>query len=362
MKILDRYLSKTIFKSQALVLLTLLAIFTLIAFVEELEHVDDPMIYGVPDAIRYVAYTIPQRLLDLSPVIALLGSLIGIALLVKNSELIAIRAAAFSVRRLLLSVTIPATVLVVGLTLLGELVAAPLHQYAEKQRAILRSDKVYLLEGKGLWSNDGQRYFNVRELQHGRIPSGIYIYEFDKAGKLLTYIHANSAEIHNDREWKLIDVEYKTLENGTLVSRHAGELDIGPFWSSNELLVLPLPASSMSLTDLYHYIDYKKSTNQRTDRLELTFWQRISLPLAAAAMMLLAVPVGAGTGALRNAGFGQRITAGAIIGIVFYLGSQLIHTLGLLGNLNAALIALSPVVLVFLATAFLLWRMQACAT
>lgn len=353
---LDRYIAAALFKGWALVLVVLLAVFSLLAFVDELDHIGGR--YRAVDALRFIALTMPQRALDLAPVITLLGTLIALAALAKSSELIAIRAAGVPISRFLRSIALPSVVLVVGLGLSAEYLTAPLYQKAEAQRSVIRSGKGNLLKGKGLWSNSGLSYFNVRKLHLGRIPMGIDLYDFSPDGRLKTAIHAEYAEVKKGRKWNLVNVEYKQLVDGRLISKHMKSLDMGPFWSRDELPVLSLSTAGMSLSGLYEYGRYLEDTGQRSRRIELAFWQKATIPLAAGAMVLLATPIGAGLGSRRSPGFGRRIAIGAFIGIVFYLGTQIIHTAGLLLGLNSALIALLPVLLILAAGGVLLYRMR----
>ncbi len=353
---IDRYVAAALARGWALVLAVLLAIFSLLAFVEELEHVDER--YQVADALRFIALTMPQRAFDLAPVVTLLGTLIALAGLGRNSELIAIRAAGVSIGRFLRSVLMPTGLLVVALLLFAEYVAAPVYQEAEAERSVIRSGTGKLLAGKGLWSNNGLRFFNVRTLRLGRIPSGIYLYEFRPDGRLVTAIHADHADVHKGRRWTLVDVQYKEFRDGQLHSRHIDSLDMGPFWSRDELPALSLSTAGMSLSGLYQYARYLENTGQRADRIELAFWQKATVPLAVAVMVMLATPLGASLGSGRGGSFGQRIAIGAVVGILFYLGTQITYTAGLLLQLNSALIALLPILIILAASLLLLRRMR----
>lgn len=356
MTCLDRYIFRSLLKGWFLVLVILMAVFSLFALVEELDRITGR--YQVADAVTFIALTMPQRTLDLAPVIALLGSLIALAGMAKHSELIAIRAAGVPLTRIVYSVAIPTGLLIITLVLVAEYVSAPLYQRAEAQRIVVRSGNANLLGGKGLWSNNGLRYFNVKSLRLGHIPEGIDLYEFYPDGQLKVSIHADYAQVKQNREWALINVRYKELIDGHLVTRDLAKFDMGPFWSSQELPVLSLSAAGMSLTGLYEYSKYLRATGQRSERFELAFWQKATIPLAAGAMVLLATPIGAGLGSQRSTAFGRRIAIGAIVGIVFYLGTQIVHTTGLLLELDTKLIALTPIVISLFASGFLLARMR----
>ena len=80
MKTLDRYIAANIVKGYLLVLALLLALFSFVSLLEELEDVGDGN-YRMLDAIYYVLMTMPDRILTLAPVTALLGSLAALAIL-----------------------------------------------------------------------------------------------------------------------------------------------------------------------------------------------------------------------------------------------------------------------------------------
>lgn len=353
---LDRYVGWSLVKGWILVWLIMSAIFSLLAFVDELERTGGP--YQVADAVLFILYTLPQRSMDLVPVIVLLGSLLALAGLNKNSEIIAMRASGMSVRRMFRAVAVPALLLVAALYAMYEYAAAPLYQEAETRKALVREGKANMLKGMGLWSASDGRFFNVRSLQHGAVPTGIYLYQFAPDGRLLDFVYSSSAEPAKDRKWRLIDAWHKTLTEDELRTEHEDQLDMGPFWSSEELPILPLSITGMTLTGLYAYTNHLITTGQKADRVEQLLWQKIALPLTAGAMVLLATPVGAGLGARRSTAFGKNLAIGAGVGILFYLATQIINTGGALLDIPPAVVAFIPVVLVALAAGALFYRMR----
>jgi lipopolysaccharide export system permease protein len=353
---LDRYIAWKLLQGWILVWLVMSAIFGLLAFIEELDRITEH--YQTLDALHFVLYTLPQRSMELAPVIILLGSMLALAGLNKNSEIIAIRAAGVSLLRFFRSVAVPAIALVITLYAASEFVAAPLYQEAEIRKILTRSNKANLLKGKGLWSNNGYSFFNVRTLKHSNAPRSIYLYEFDKTGRLVNFVYANRARLNESRRWDLLDVGQKSLVDNRLKSQHLEHLEMGPFWSRDELPALPLSTSGMTPSGLYEYSGYLKSTQQVSERIEQLFWQRVSLPLTAGAMVLLATPIGAGLGTTRSSAFGKKIAVGAGVGILFYLLSQLIQTGGSIAGLTPSLVAFLPVTLVFGASGILIYRMR----
>jgi len=325
--------------------------------VAELDHVDEN--YRVLDALGYVILTLPQRTLELAPVTLLLGTLIALATLARHNELTAMAAAGVTRLRLLRGIAGPTFLMVALLALVSEYVSAPLYQLAETRRGSLRSGGADLLDGRGLWSKDGRRIVNVRELRLGRIPSSIELYEFRPDGALQRAIHADHAFAPTGtRRWTLVDVDYTEWTGGHESRRRLDRLELGPFWLAGELPVLSVSTAAMSLSSLHAYIAYLEDTGQDTGPWELALWRKAVAPPTAGVMALLAVPVGATTRPGRRAGFGRRMAAGVAIGLLFYLGARIIQAGGQLLGLDVALIALTPPLAVLCAGGLLFYRMR----
>ncbi len=353
---IDRYIAWQLIRDWILVWIIMSAIFSLLAIVKELERIQNH--YQTADVVKYILYTLPQRSMDLVPVIVLLGTILGLARLNKNSEIIAMRAAGMPLTRFFRAVAIPALLLVLLLYGVSEYVSAPLYQKAETEKSLARTGRTNLLRGMGLWSVNDLRFFNVRTLRHGKIPSDIYLFQFAPDGRLQNFVYAKSAEPAKDRKWKLRDVTQKTLDDKTLKTTFRKELATGPFWSPEELPVLPLPITGMTLTGLYAYVQYLHATNQNWQRAEQLFWQKVALPLTAGAMVLLATPIGASLRTQRSAAFGRNLAIGAGLGIGFYLLIQIINTGSALVGIPPEIIAFTPTALVLAATGWLFSRMR----
>ena len=81
MIILDRYIASSYLKGMVPVMLLLLTLFSFMALAEELEDVGEGTFRQI-DAFLVVLYTSPRRIVDLMPVTALLGGLMGLGALV----------------------------------------------------------------------------------------------------------------------------------------------------------------------------------------------------------------------------------------------------------------------------------------
>lgn len=354
--ILQRYIGMSMLKGWLLVMVVLGAVFGLIAFTEELERVSGN--YNAIAAARFTLLNLPDQLVSLAPVIAILGSIVALANLDRHNELTIISCTGFSPGKLLGAIALPTILFMAVLWLLMEYVTPQLEQTALSEKNRLRYDIEERIPGGGLWSTNGRRYINLRALSRDLVAGDIELYEFDEQGQLSRAIRADSAEVSNDRRWTFRGVREKALEDGTLVTRQHDSLEVANLWSRNELPTLSIQGESMSLSVLYRYAHYRAGNNQPWEKHLNTFWQRALMPLTVAAMVLLATPISASVTAGRDRSFGLNLGIGAIVGIVFYLGAQIIFALGQLLGWSIPLVAVLPALIIFLCALVMLRRMR----
>jgi lipopolysaccharide export system permease protein len=101
----------------------------------------------------------------------------------------------------------------------------------------------------------------------------------------------------------------------------------------------------MAPSALYDYANHLAETGQDDDKVRMAFWQKATLPLAFAAMVLLSTVIGVAFGTTRSAAFGWRVLAGAVVGVGFFLLSQIFQTGAQMIGLGQAVAVLLPIAL-----------------
>lgn len=324
-KILDRYIAKTVISYTLLVLFILIALYTFLQFVTELENVGEGN-YGVIGALRYTTYSIPQHIYDLLPVAALLGSVLGLGYLAGQSELVAMRAAGFSVGRITLSALAAGIIFVIVTILMGEVVAPPAQQAANKFRSLAKTGHLSEGGGQGFWSRNGNNFNHIERV----LPNGQYeyieIFEFDDQRRLRIITQAARAIYHGDG-WHLYDITQHFISTQGLTTRRLAEA----LWESGlnpEMLdVVMVDPQQLSAWGLYRYIDYLQKSKQAAEQYRQAFWSKMAAPFNTLTMMFLAIPFIFGP--LRSVSMGQRTLVGALVGISFFLFNRLFNQLGL---------------------------------
>jgi lipopolysaccharide export system permease protein len=354
--ILQRYIGRNLAQGWMIVLLTLASIFGLIGFIQELSRTNAD--YDALAVARYTLFTLPHQLLSLAPVIALLGSILALANLMRSNELTIISCTGFPPRKLVAAIALPTLLLMAALWACLEYVAPPLQQSAEQQRQSLRYPNQVRIPRGGVWSTDGSRYIHLGKMFEGQVPGDIRLFEFDENRRLVRALHARTAEVNRDRSWLFQGVQEKRLVKGKLRTRRHKELEIANLWSADELPTLTLSEDSMTLSVLYRYSQYLVSNGQPAEKYLSVFWQRLLMPLTVGAMVLLAAPIAANLSTARDRSFGLNLAIGALVGILFYLGAQVVFALGQLLGWSLPLVALLPALIVLGCAGLLLRRMR----
>ena len=358
MSLLERYIAVATVKALGLVSAGLTSLFSLLEFVDQLHDVGKGH-YRLIDALVYVLLTAPARLLQLMPAAMLFTCLFALGALATRAELTAMRAGGLSPGRIVGAVLKLAGCTVVALFLLAQFVIPPAQQLAQSQRASRLSSSEAVRSGDSFWAAGDHQFLNVRRFNNGNIPSDIFLYEFAANGELLRFIQADHAEIRPDGNWLLVDVSRKRFSGAQIETDRLASLVWHPFLRPRQAAVLILPAESMQPIELYQYVRDLERRHQPAARYAQELWAKIDIPLAMAAMILIAAPFVFGP--LRSQGTGQRMVIGTIIGIVFSLLQQITTYLGLLLNLNPALTATVPSVLLMALALYLFRRAVAVA-
>lgn len=353
-KRLDRYIALNIAKGYFLVSLVLTSAFGLLDLVKELDDTDKGQ-YQAADAFMYVAMTLPGRMFDMLPLIAMIGSVTALGTMAAANELVAIRAAGVSTSRISWAAIKAGIALMVLAALAAEFILPPLAQRAYTQRTLAIAGSTAVSTEGGFWFRNERQFVNVRKMLYGRIPAGIDIYTFDGKGNLTTFTHAAQGTIR-EQFWLLQDVVQKQLPGETIATEQMDKLAWRPFPSSAEINALVMPLEALSPSVLHAYAQRLQSQGQDAARYELAFWHKVCLPLAAGTMVLLATTFVFGPH--RSLSSGRRLLVGVGIGMLFYLANQIISYIGLLANLPAALTALTPVLLALAVSMGLMRRLQ----
>lgn len=351
MSLLDRYIARHVLYSTAVVFAVLLALFAFLEFVDKVGDLGKGS-FDVSDLLEFVILGLPRKAYELFPMAALLGTTLGLSSLAIDSELTAMRAAGVSLLRIAAAVMRVGAVLVFGAILIGEVLAPPAENYAQRERAAAMQVGFQERE-TGIWLRDGHQYINIGEVLPDLTVLRVNIFEFDEQQRLRTHTSAASGHFDGER-WRLDSVKQSVLEPRRVRVWEAKT----DYWTTaidhQVLGVFAVAPDALSVWNLYRYIDHLKRNKQDTGRYELAFWYKVVAPLTIAAMVLLAVPFVFGHP--RDSGMGLRLFVGIMLGLLFYLLSRGFGYFSVLYQLPPLLGAVLPTVLFLFLALYLLRR------
>ncbi len=343
MRILDLYIGKTILSHIMVTVMVLLGLFTFVTFIDELGNLDRGA-YGISQIIQYVFLSIPKILYEVFPMAALIGSIMGLSVLARDSELIVMRAAGISIIRIVLSV-LKVGILLAGIAMImGEVVSPYTETKAQKIRAeSIQNNNIGQEQNFGLWLRDDNTYVNVGEILPDLTLLNVKIFEFDNQNSLRYLTAADQGEYQNQR-WLLKGLHRTAINDES----SAADTVSAAYWSTvvnpDILRVFMIQPDQLSIWQLDRYIDHLKTNKQETNNYELAYWAKIVTPFATAVMLILSVPFVFKNA--RSGNLGRSLFTGIMVGLAFFILNRAFSYFVPLFNIPPVIGAVVPTLLV----------------
>ena len=347
--IINRYLVRTIHLGTFTVLLALAGLGAFFMFVGELKDVGEGA-YDLPQVTKFVALSVPGKLVEFMPIAVLLGSILSLGSLASNSEIVAMQASGVSLAKLITSLLQAAVILALLSFLLAEWVVPASEASARAVKNLVQGKSTALFVKEGLWIKDESRVLHIDKLLPDGIARDIEIFKLDQQGKLESITRVGRA-IPIEQGWELQQVERSIIGDNRVDTSSYDRLIYNGSLSSKLLEVLMIEPQQMSSVDLYAYLNFLDENKLDASAEQLIFWQKVFSPLAVIVMCLLAFPFV--LGAQRQGNVGHRLLIGILLGLAFVVVDRLVTQLAVQFGVNAILVALLPSV-IFLAVAIYL--------
>jgi lipopolysaccharide export system permease protein len=345
---------RAIIASSALVLVVLLALAGLFEFIAELDDMQGD--YQTPRVILYTVLRLPQLAFEMLPVAALIGSLLGLGALAASSEIIVMRSAGLSIRKLSAMVAVTGFVLFVFTGLLGEFIGPPLDYYARNMRMEARYQQDDERLGNATWVRDGPFVLHLERVSSEFEFGSIYMFRFNENNRLASIARAENSGIDKNDRWVLENYrETRFEDDGVQVVESS--LAVESFNIDAEVLGISLvKPQSLSGRGLFSYIAYLKRNSLDSRRYATELWYRVARSATVIIMPVLALAFVFGS--LRTGGAGGRLMIGVVIGLAYYLASEMLANSGQVFNFDPAVIAWAPSLVLAIVTVIALNRIR----
>jgi len=357
--LMDLYLLRRFFSYFATLMLVFVFLFEAFTFFELL---DDIARHRIPFfvVVNYFRYLTPYLVYQLAPLAALVAILVTLGVMSKNNEIVACKASGISLYRLAIPLLFAGLALAASMFVL-DYTFLP---YANQRQDALRNQ----IKGK-----PPQTYRQPERWIFGE-NSKIYNYDlFDPTQNLfggLTVLEIDPVtfEIHRrvfaarakwseaQKLWLLESGWLREFSAGTIVRyerfnvKDLPELTEPPSYFNREVL----PAIQMSWPQLRRYIDDLHRAGFDVSALTVQWHRKLAFPLIAPVSMLLAFPFAFLVGTRGAIG---GVAIGIAIGIVYWLGAELLAAMGGVGQLPPLLAGWSPDIIFFFLGLYFFFKM-----
>jgi len=356
MKILDRYITKTLLKYSLSAMVVLVSVFAFFKFLEEVNDIGRAS-YTLLDAIIYIGFLLPKITYEVSSVIILLGAVLGLGHLAANSELIVMRGSGVSIvkiTKITLRVSISFVILAI---ILGEFVAPFSSNQAQIYRAKALGETIVTSNQQGFWIRDKSNFIHVEKNLDGRVFNNVTLINKKSDNSLDSIAFSDKAifdkgilALQKTNYYQIDDTEKFTKIKQENRKQYQSEVA----FDQDLIESLKKDPVELSTVKLFKHMGFLSENKLSTGDYEAEFYKRTMKPITLVAMILLVIPFVFGS--LRDASLGKRIFLAIVVSLVFHQFSQLGIWIPKMFNLSYLLSASLPTIIVLIFALFMLRR------
>ena len=342
MRLIDRYVSRSVLSATAVVMFVVLSLDVVFGFIAETEDLKND--YGIIDAATYIALTMPRRIYDYLPLGAFMGCLIGLGALAKNSELTVVRAAGVSLARIVWASMKPVIFVVILGGLLGEYIAPTTEKIAQSAKALKQGAQSNIVYGEGLWHKEGSSFIHVNAVEPNGALHGISINYYGENRQLVKSLFAARA-LYHEGGWSLINVKISEFSGGRV---EAAQSELMPWQTEltpSLLSILIVKPDNLSLSGLYRYSAYLAEQGLDGGVYVLSFWKKALQPITTISLVLIAISFVFGP--LRSVAMGTRVFVGLVVGLSFKYMQDLLGPSSMVFGFEPVIASLVPIAICF---------------
>ncbi len=358
-RLMDLYLLRRFFFYFLVLMGTFIFLFEAFTFFELL---DDIARHRVPFLVvmDYFRYLTPYLLYQLAPLGALVATLVTVGVMSKNNEIVACKASGISLYRLGLPLLLVGMALATTMILLDDTYLPYANQRQDELRNQIkgRPPQTYKQPERWIFGENAKIYNYDLFDPSQNLFGGLSVLEIEPTTfRLKRRVFAARAYWSEPQKlWVLESGWVRDFSDGT-VSRYEKfnvkdlpELTEPPAYFNREVR----QAFQMNWGELRHYIDGLHRAGFDVSALTVQWHRKLAFPLIAPVSMLLAFPFAFLVGTRGAVG---GVAVGVAIGILYWLGAELLSAMGGVGQLPPLLAGWSPDIVFFFLGLYFFFKM-----
>ncbi len=301
---------------------------------------------GEPELWTYASLRVPQIIARFLPFAVLLGTIITLATLNQNSEIVSLKAAGLSAHQILAPLmTAGLLVAAISFAFNERVVARAAATLAAWERADfgpMPEDSAVL---SNLWVRNGEDLIRAgRAIGRGANTRLQDIAIYDRVdNRLVQIIEAKEGRYIGDA-WRLTDA--KRFDANTGMETQLGTIVAARGVTPDRFTLASVDPDGLSFVALRQAIGDLEAAGRPTRALEASLWHKISGPLSSVLMPLLGAV--AGFGLARSGQLFIRAVIGMALGFAYFVADNFALAMGNLGAYPPLLAAWAPFMLFLL--------------
>ncbi len=301
---------------------------------------------GEAELWTYVSLRAPQLVARFLPFSVLLGTIITLATLNQNSEVVSMKAGGLSAHQILAPLIVASMGVALFAFIFNETIVAPstarLSQWEKVEFGPIPAESNVRTN---VWVKDGNNLINARTVT-GRgeqvVLRDITIYNRTENG-LKSLLQGDEARF-TGLGWLLTGVTQFDVSTGT--EEKKSELLVGDSIRPDQFTLTNVSADSLSIFALRTAIGELERAGRPTMSLKAGWWHKISGPMSSILMPLLGAV--AAFGLARSGQLFLRAVIGMALGFAYFVADNFALAMGNIGAYPSLLAAWAPFLLFFL--------------
>ncbi len=322
------YMLKKYIVGFILAALVLLGINLMLILISELKNIGNHN-YSFLILINYVGYLIPQNFLDIFPYALLIGSMISFGSMAYHFEFIAINSHGIGIKSIMRIILVQTFLISASITVFTNSVAPTYSNEAQYIKNIALNKG---LSDKSLWFKSNDYVINVAEIITDKRLENIVIYHIEN-GELSSILSAKKGLFN--KEWNFTDVKIINLINNQEIEKNKYSLPASKFIPFEILKSQFSKKRYISIEDLYSNIKFHNTLGIPYENHKVVFWKKVLLPVSCCIIVFVGLPFLFTS--MRSTNQSQRILAGVLFGITYFVITSIITNLSLIIGIPALL-------------------------
>jgi lipopolysaccharide export system permease protein len=345
MKILSRYIVKTIFLSILFVAVAWVIVFSLFDFLADSKNIGVGD-YSLLDSVYVLILNAPLLIYKRLIVIMLIGVILALGSLASTSQIIVARSIGMSIFGIARTVIFFVIFLYLAIASFGELIAPKLVEHSINYKSLKiglssnkPSDSKVWIKDKDLMvymeKNDGNNFFSMVNIFSIKSSKLQYLTWADKMN-----INKNKAVLDNAKTHSISGDTIKFKQNATK------KIDL--LFDNKLLETLKKSPNDLSIIDIYNQVNFLRNNGLKSGVFQIELYKRMIKPFILITTILFSMLFIFGS--MRNSTMGKKLFLGVAISLVLELYLRISGALVLKFDYNYALVVLTPIIIFFIIT------------